>query len=164
MPVYSRRTRVSAPLADVWDFHAGTDGLEGVTPDWMHLRVERVVGPDGSPDPDVLEVGSEVQVSIRPFGVGPRQRWLSRIVERERSDGRAHFKDEMIRGPFETWIHTHRFFGDGDETVVVDHVEYELPLGPVGRLLGPVAVVGFEPIFYARHKRLQARFGAPGNG
>lgn len=153
MATYSRLTRVAAPLTEVWDFHSRPGGLEALTPAWMNLRVESVVGPDGEPDPDVLETGSVIRLSIRPFGVGPRQRWASAIVDRESSDDRAMFRDEMRDGPFARWIHTHRFVADGEETIVEDDLEYELPGGEVGRAASPLAVVGLEPMFRARHRR-----------
>jgi ligand-binding SRPBCC domain-containing protein len=153
VPVYERQTRVNAPFETVWEFHSDLDGLEALTPSWMHLEVEDVRGPDGQPDPAVLEAGSRARLSIRPFGVGPRQRWTINIVSREEHAGSAAFIDEMERGPFRTWRHTHRFFADGDATVVSDRVEYELPLGPVGRALGPLGKLGFEPMFSARHRK-----------
>ena len=153
MATYSRLTRVAAPLSAVWDFHSRVSGLESLTPDWMNLRVESVTGPDGDPDPEVLETGSEIRLSMRPFGVGPRQRWTSVIVDREEGDERAVFRDEMRGGPFAEWVHTHRFLADGDETIIEDEVEYELPGGAVGRSVSPMALVGFEPMFRARHRK-----------
>ncbi|WP_293032747.1 SRPBCC family protein [Natronococcus sp.] len=152
MPTYERQTRIEAPLEDVWAFHSRVTGLEGVTPTWMGLTVESVVGPDGEPDPGVLEAGSRVTLSTRPFDVGPRQRWTSVITERERTDGTAYFRDEMTDGPFERWVHTHAFYGDGDETLLRDRVEYELPFGPLGRAATPFSRVGFEAMFRARHR------------
>ncbi len=153
MAVYQREVRVAAPFADVWEFHSRVRGLEALTPDWMHLEVESVTGPDGESDPGILEAGSRIQSSIRPLGVMPRQRWTSVIVDRQEDDGSAMFRDEMDGGPFREWEHTHSFFADGDETLVRDHVEYELPLGELGRQLGPLAVVGMEPMFRYRHRR-----------
>lgn len=155
MPVYQRRTRVAAPLSEVWPFHSRLGGLTAITPAWMHMRVERVVGPEGEPltEGDELRPGTRLHISIRPFGVGPRQRWTSRIVERGESEGRAHFRDEMADGPFRRWHHTHQFFGDGDETVILDRVEYELPFGRLGAAVGPVARIGFEPMFRYRHRK-----------
>jgi ligand-binding SRPBCC domain-containing protein len=150
MATYQRRTRVRAPLSEVWAFHSRIEGLTAVTPGWMNLRVERIEGPDGEPDPEILETGSRIQMSIRPFGIGPRQRWTSRIVERSEADGWARFRDTMEQGPFDRWRHTHQFFADGDETVLVDRVEYELP---TAKPLGPLAVVGFEPMFRYRHRK-----------
>ncbi|WP_129115613.1 SRPBCC family protein [Halegenticoccus tardaugens] len=153
MPTYHRRTRVAAPLESVWDFHSRITGLEALTPGWMGLSVERVRGADGEENPDVLDVGSRVEMSLRPFGVGPKQSWVSRIVERERNAERAVFRDDMVGGPFRRWVHTHEFAADGDGTIVDDTVEYELPGGDVGAALGPFARVGFEPMFRYRHRR-----------
>lgn len=153
MPVYERETRVRAPLETVWEFYSRISGLEALTPDWMHLHVEHVVDAAGNPDPDILDVGTQMRLALRPFGVGPRRRWFSRITERERRDGAAWFVDVMDRGPFPRWHHTHAFFGDGDATLVSDRVDYELPGGSLGRAVGPLGAVGFEPMFRYRHRR-----------
>ena len=153
MATYSRQTRVAAPLSEVWAFHSKISGLEALTPEWMNLDVVAVRGPDGEPDPEELLTGSKVRMSMRPLGIGPAQRWTSHIVEREYGDGTAMFRDEMIGGPFRKWVHTHQFYADGDETVVKDHLEYELPGGPAGRAASPAAVVGFEPMFRYRHRK-----------
>jgi ligand-binding SRPBCC domain-containing protein len=153
MAQYRRQTRVAAPFDEVWDFHSRVSGLEALTPGWMGLEVEAVRGPDGEPDPDVLEVGSRIRMALRPFGVGPRQRWVSRIVARERGDDEGFFRDDMDGGPFAKWVHTHRFVADGDETIVDDEVEYELPGGGVGRAVSPLARIGFEPMFAFRHRK-----------
>ncbi|WP_418285383.1 SRPBCC family protein [Halorubrum sp. DTA46] len=163
MPTYRRTTRVPAPIDDVWTFHSTIDGLRALTPDWMHLRVDEVKGPDGTPDPEVLLEGSEIRMSMRPFGVGPRQRWTSRIVERDPDDessaeSSAHFVDDMVGGPFRKWEHTHAFYADGDETLLVDTVAYRLPFGALGDIAGPFAKVGFEGMFRDRHRRTVARF------
>ncbi|QLH82667.1 SRPBCC family protein [Halosimplex pelagicum] len=151
MPVYEREVVVDAPFEDVWKFHSGASGLEALTPDWMNLRVESSVGPDGDPDPDVLEAGSRVESTVAPFGVAPRQRWVSAIVAREEGDGQAFFRDEMRAGPFPEWVHTHSFEAVDGGTRVHDHVEYELPV--VRGLFGPLGWVGFEPMFRYRHRK-----------
>ncbi|HKL30045.1 MAG TPA: SRPBCC family protein [Natrialbaceae archaeon] len=153
MPTYQRETWVDAPLADVWDFHSHVSGLEALTPRWMHLRIEGVRGPDGESDPSVLETGSEIEVSVRPFGVGPRQSWLSVITRREVDDGAAVFEDEMRSGPFRRWHHTHAFYAEEDRTLVRDRVEYRLPFDGLGDAVGPLAWIGFEPMFRHRHRK-----------
>lgn len=155
MATYRRRVRVAAPLEEVWEFHSDIGGLEALTPGFMNLQVERVVGPDGEDDPEVLAAGTAIEMSSRPFGVGPRQSWVSRIEERETDldAGRAHFVDTMEGGPFPTWRHTHRFYERGGETVVDDEVRYELPGGALGRTASPLGWVGFEPMFRFRHRR-----------
>jgi ligand-binding SRPBCC domain-containing protein len=152
MATYDRSVRVFAPFERVWDFHSNERGLEALTPEWMNLTVESVRGPDGEPDPEVLVAGSTLNASVRPFGVGPRQRWTSEITAREHSGGSAYFRDSMSDGPFEHWEHTHLFYEDGETTLVRDHVEYELPT-PVGPTVSPLAWVGFEPMFRYRHRK-----------
>ena len=163
MPTYRRTVRVPAPIDEVWAFHSTIDGLRALTPDWMRLRIDEVEGPDGTPDPDVLVEGCEIRMSMRPFDIGPRQRWTSRIVEREPAGddpvgSSARFVDDMVGGPFRTWEHTHAFYADGDETLLVDTVEYRLPLGALGDIAGPFAKIGFEGMFRDRHRRTIANF------
>lgn len=153
MAHYERSVRVNAPFESVWEFHATADGLKALTPDWMNLRVEEIRGPDGNLDPPELLSGSTLRASVRPFGVGPRQEWLSVITDRERSDGAGYFRDRMDDGPFKEWEHTHLFYADGDSTIVRDRIRYQLPFGPLGEIAGPLARVGFEPMFRFRHQR-----------
>ncbi|WP_132057520.1 SRPBCC family protein [Halorussus amylolyticus] len=154
MPTYQREVRVEAPLDEVWEFHSRIEGLERLTPDWMHLRIESVRGPDGD-ETEMLDTGTEIRMAIRPFDVGPRQRWTSRITRRDRGRETAMFEDVMDDGPFPTWRHSHQFYAAADSpdeaTIVRDRVEYELPI--VGGLLGPLGWLGFEPMFLDRHRR-----------
>ncbi|GAB3031140.1 SRPBCC family protein [Natronobiforma cellulositropha] len=156
MDSYEREVWIAAPLEDVWAFHSSTDGLETLTPAWMDLRVEAAIGPEGERDPTVLESGSEIDLSMRPFGRGPRQHWRSLITARERTDGVAYFRDEMVDGPFDHWLHTHTFYADGEQTLLRDRVEYALPFGALGGTLGPFARPGFEAMFRARHAATKA--------
>lgn len=162
MPTYDRRTTIDAPFEDVWNFYTRIEGLEAVTPDWFHLRVESVIGPDGESDPEGLPAGTEIALSIRPFGVGPRQYTRSLITVRERAERWARFVDEMVSGPFPHWEHTHSFAAVGDRTVLWDHVEYAVPgsdlarVGRIAELGAPLADVGLETMFRARHRATKA--------
>lgn len=151
MDRFRRSARIDAPLDDVFAFHSEARGLLAVTPGWMDMRVERARGPDGEADPDVLATGAEVELSIRPVGFGPRQRWVSRIVDKGQGEGRATFRDVMVEGPFPHWVHTHRFEAANGATVMTDLVEYELPFVP-----GPLSSLGrpfLEVLFAYRHRR-----------
>lgn len=152
MPVFTRHTRVQASLESVWEFYSSVEGLVALTPGFVDLRIERVVDGAGKPaDRDNLDAGTHVEISVRPFGVGPRRDWTSVIVERAEEPGSRMFVDAMQNGPFPRWRHTHAFYADGSETLIRDRIEYELPspLGP----LGPFGSLGFEPVFRYRHRR-----------
>jgi ligand-binding SRPBCC domain-containing protein len=149
---YERSVHIDADLDRVWAFHADISGLLALTPEWVNLRVEDVRGPDGEAEPDSLSAGTTISLSVRPFGVGPRQSFTSVIAERERSEDEAVFVDTMRDGPLPAWRHTHRFRRDDAGTLLTDHVAYRLPGGTVGTTLGPLAVVGFDPMFRYRHR------------
>ena len=152
MSTYRRETHIDAPFEDVWAFHSTTDGLEALTPEFMHLTIETVTGPNGESPPEQLDTGSRIELSVRPFGIGPRQRMVSIIAERSRDDESAMFRDIMDTGPFAKWKHTHRFFLEEDGTRLVDEIEYQLPGGAVGRLASPLGRVGLAPMFWGRHR------------
>lgn len=159
MATYERSTWVPAPLEEVWTFQSTVEGLRAVTPDFLALEVHSVVGPDDEEDQEVLREGTQLRMSIRPFGAGPRQRWTSVVLEQTEDDGAAMFRDRMLEGPFPEWEHTHQFFADDGGTRVVDRVDYRLPGGPLGRLVSPLGVVGMEPLFRARHRRTREVLG-----
>jgi ligand-binding SRPBCC domain-containing protein len=77
---------------------------------------------------------------------------VSVITDRERDGGTGMFRDVMESGPFAEGEHTHRFFADGDGTIVSDRVEYRLPGGPLGRAVSPLGRVGLVPMFFGRHR------------
>lgn len=153
MAIYERETVVRSPLDEVWAFYSSIDGLVALTPDWFGLRVEAVTGPDGTPDPPELLEGSTIELSVRPFDLGPRRRTTSRIVERRREDGSALLRDRMTEGPFDEWLHTHAFESVDGGTLVRDRVEYRLPCGAAGRFAARAMVVGLAPTFRYRHGR-----------
>jgi ligand-binding SRPBCC domain-containing protein len=155
MAVFTHSSYVDAPLDEVWAFHSSGDGLAELTPGFVSLRVEGSRGPDGEPDPEALEAGAEIDVSMKPLGVGPRTYWTSRIVERERDGDEAYFVDEMLVGPFARWRHTHRFEAEGEGTRMHDRVEWAFPGGRAGELAAHLGVVGLEPMFRFRHRRVR---------
>lgn len=150
MAVFERDLRIRAPLEDVWAFHSTLDGLRSLTPNWLNLRVEEIERPGTDRNSHVLTEGTRIHASVTPIGFGPRKRWVSVIEERVVRNGLAYFVDSMEDGPFPEWTHAHLFYGDGDETLIRDVVEYDAPAGDVGDEL---ALLGLAPMFLFRHYR-----------
>ena len=78
----------------------------------------------------LISLGEEVTWDATFLGVP--QRLTSRIVAYDRP--RA-FTDEMQRGPFRRWRHTHLFEPREGGTLMRDRVEFASPAGPLGALL-----------------------------
>ena len=147
MTRFRRETRIDAPIEEVWSFHAGIEALTAITPGWLGLTVESIDGPGGA---DELVEGTDIDLAIRPLGLGPSVRWRARITDRFRDDAEAWFRDEQVEGPFERWVHTHQFRADDATTTLIDHVEFELPrLGRWSWLVKP----GLAMAFRDRHRR-----------
>ncbi len=140
-----RRTRVDVPAGEVFRWHARPGALERLTAPWAPVEVvERTGG---------IEDGARValRVPLGPTGM----RW---VAEHRDSVAGRQFRDVQIEGPFARWEHTHRFEADGPHACLLeDRIEYVLPLGGVGALIGgPFIRTMLERLFAYRH-RITAR-------
>jgi ligand-binding SRPBCC domain-containing protein len=77
----------------------------------------------------MMNLNDEVTWEAVHFGV--RQRLTSRITMMERP---RLFVDEMQRGAFRRWHHTHTFEPLEDGTLMIDIAAYSSPLGLLGRI------------------------------
>jgi ligand-binding SRPBCC domain-containing protein len=134
------RSRIEAPAADVYAWHALPDTLEKLTPPREHIKVIDRTGE--------IERGAKV---VMRFGRWPfRMRWVA--VHQEHEIGR-YFSDLQVSGPFAYWKHTHTFEPDGPAACILeDKVEYALPLGFLGRwIAGRFVRRKIEEMFKYRH-------------
>jgi ligand-binding SRPBCC domain-containing protein len=82
--------------------------------------------------------------------------WLTEISEWAPPE---RFVDEQLRGPYRYWHHTHEFQEVSGGTSMRDVVEYELPLGPLGRLAHAALVRRtLQRIFDYRRQAVDAAF------
>jgi len=127
MPVYQRSFTVKAALREVAGFHDDPVSLIAITPPPVRVTIERFDRP--------VSVGSRVifRLSVRPIGV----RWDGTIAEYVEQ---SYFRDVQNKGPFGAWSHTHSFAAEVDGTRINDRVEYEPPLGFIGKLIDPILV------------------------
>ena len=76
------------------------------------------------------------------------QRFTSKIVAWERP--RA-FTDEMQRGAFARWRHTHTFTARPGGTLVTDDADFASPLGPFGKLADALLLKSYMTRFLVTH-------------
>ena len=88
---------------------------------------ERAIGGKTS---GILGLGEEVIWEARHFGL--RHEHHSRISVWERP---VHFRDSMVRGRFKRFEHDHYFEQVEGGTRMRDVIEFESPLGLIGRLV-----------------------------
>jgi len=167
------------PVQTVFDFFANPENLPRLMPEWQQARIESAkiapppwrpgTDPNPSPAPGAPVAagkGTRMTITFLPFPHAPlRVPWDAEITDFEWDD---HFCDVQHRGPFTYWKHCHRLEpqmrGVLPGTLLVDHIEYELPLGPLGDLANRLFVKAqMESIFLYRQKltaELLPRMGA----
>lgn len=137
---YTKSSVIAASPAAVWAFHERPDAFAILQPPWMTTEI---VQP-----PTSLAVGTRVVLRARfgPF-------WRTIVAEHVALDPGRMFADRMVRGPFASWLHRHIVAPHGDgSSLLTDDVEFELPLGAVGRWLGGrLALAELERMFAYRH-------------
>jgi ligand-binding SRPBCC domain-containing protein len=108
-----------------------------------------------TPRPIELRAGAMIEYRLKWRGIPLR--WVSEIPEWEPP---RRFVDVQVRGPYALWRHTHEFDSTKGGTLLRDHVEYALPLGPLGRLAHGLAVRrNLEAIFAYRAERVAELLG-----
>ncbi len=121
---FVKESRIAAPPSTVFAFHETSGALSLLTPPWEKIEVVEGGG--------TLQPGSRVVLKTK---FGPLSlRWVAEHTEYEQ--GRL-FADRQVSGPFAEWSHRHLFLDDGAGGCLMrDEVEYEPPLGLLGRMLG----------------------------
>jgi ligand-binding SRPBCC domain-containing protein len=121
--IFEKRTRIAAPAEVVFAFHDRPEALTLLIPPWEPARVvEKTPG---------LGVGVRAIIEVKVGGTTHRI-----VAEHTACEAGRMFRDEMKTGPFRRWVHTHTMEPDGaGGSWLVDHIEYELPLGALGNLV-----------------------------
>lgn len=135
-------------LPEVFDFFAGAENLELITPAWLNFKVLSLSTPS-------LQCGTLIHYLLRWHGLPLH--WTSRIVL---WDPPHAFIDEQLSGPYRLWHHEHRFYERPGGTLTTDRVRYSLPLGFLGSLAHSLRVRReVEAIFDFRERVIARRFG-----
>lgn len=147
---FERTTRIAAPIGEVFAFFGAPANLGRITP--PEMRFEITDGPNRQ-----LRAGDRISYRLRLMGIPIR--WRTLIT---RWDDNVAFADLQESGPYRYWLHTHTFRDLGHEVEMHDRVEYELPLGILGRLFGGWFVRRqLEAIFDYRARVITSSFPAP---
>jgi ligand-binding SRPBCC domain-containing protein len=141
-------SRIPASAEAVFDWHEAPGAFEQLTPSWERVRVLRHEGG--------IRDGARVSLLVGPAPFS--MRWD--LEHRDYQYGRS-FTDLQRSGPFRYWRHVHRMIPQGpDACVLEDTIEYELPLGGLGRLFGrPFVQRKLKRLFAYRHAVTRRAFG-----
>ncbi len=137
------------PIEQAWAFFSAAQNLSKITPPEMKFNVLTQLKDE--------EIYNRMLIdyTVRPlFGIPLH--WQTEICKVERP---TMFTDQQLKGPFKIWHHTHTFKSVSGGTLMSDVVDYELPLGLIGKLAHRILVKKrVENIFIFRKKILETLF------
>ena len=138
---FIKESLIHASPERVFAFHELPDVFRRLMPPWEKSRIIQSA-------PNLLP-GATAIIETRILGLF-KQRWVARHTL---YDPPRMFEDVQVEGPFKSWHHRHVIKPHAEGAILRDEIEYEPPLGLLGRLASPVAI---EPrlrrLFDYRHK------------
>jgi ligand-binding SRPBCC domain-containing protein len=139
--LFVKESRIRASPERVFAFHEQQNALALLLPPWESARVIRSA--------KISEVGSQAIVETRIFGPITMQ-W---IAEHTIYDPPRVFEDIQIKGPFRNWRHRHVILPHAEGAILKDEIEYDPPLGFLGRALAPLLIENrLSKLFEYRHQ------------
>ena len=120
--IFESQVWLPAPREKVFEFFSKAENLQKMTPSWLNFKIL-------TPMPIKVKQGSLINYRLKLFGIPIH--WKTEISLWEPPH---RFVDRQINGPYQTWIHTHRFESIDRGTLMADLVEYM----PKGWFLAPL--------------------------
>jgi len=137
---FVQESLIRATPARVFAFHELPDAINRLLPPWEKANIVQA-----APN---LHLGSRAIIDTKLFGFFT-VRW---IAEHTAYDPPRMFEDVQIKGPFHFWRHRHIILPHASGAVLRDEIEYEPPLGFLGRLFAPALVAPqLRRMFEYRH-------------
>jgi ligand-binding SRPBCC domain-containing protein len=138
--LFVKESVIAASPERVFAFHELPDALERLTPEWERVRIVKRA--------ESLRAGSRAVIETRILGLISVQ-W---IAEHTIYDPPRVFEDVQIKGPFKYWRHRHMICSHELGSTLRDEIEYEPPLGFVGKLAVPFLILPrLQRLFKHRH-------------
>ena len=125
MPVFQTTQLVKTDASTCWNFFSNPANLSRITPPDMGFSI---LFPKPVPE---MYAGMIIRYTVKPFPMIPVT-WVTEITHVDRLH---YFVDNQVSGPYRLWHHQHIFEQVPEGVLMTDIVNYELPLGWLGRIL-----------------------------
>ena len=138
---FVKESLIRASVERVFAFHEQPEVIKLLTPPWENARVIKSAS--------ISEIGAQAVIETRI--IGPiKANW---IAEHTVYDPPHRFEDIQVKGPFRSWHHAHVIEQHEGGAILRDKIEYELPLGFLGRAFAPILIQSrLQRLFDYRHQ------------
>ena len=138
---FVKQSIIHATPERVFAFHELPDAFARLMPPWETSQII-----EAAPN---LQPGARAIVATKLFGLF-NVRWVS---QHTLYNPPHMFEDVQTSGPFRSWRHRHIVEANDAGAVLRDEIEYEPPLGFLGRLAAPLVVIPrLNKLFEFRHE------------
>lgn len=127
---FKKSQQLSCDIETTWKFFSSPENLSRITPKEMNFVVKSAI------DGVTMFEGMEINYTVTPLLNIPLK-WKTRITQVE---FQKSFTDFQEKGPYKYWNHHHEFIVNKNGVLMIDTIEYELPLGSLGRLMNTLVV------------------------
>lgn len=138
---FVKESLIRASPERVFSFHLQPDVLRLLLPPWESARIIESAS--------ISDVGSKAVIETSLFGP-ITVKW---VAEHTVYDPPHRFEDIQIKGPFRSWHHSHIIQPHESGAILQDKIDYEPPLGFLGRMLAPFLIDSrLQRLFDYRHQ------------
>lgn len=110
--IFSKRSLLPCNVNTLFEYHTQKGVLERLTPAWSKLHL---ISQKGGINNDAITI---FRINFGPIGLKLISKHYGYIYNKQ-------FQDEMIKGPFKKWIHTHSFIHQREnQSIMEDKIEY----------------------------------------
>lgn len=146
-----REQQLNCTIETAWTFFSSPHNLSEITPESMNF----VVLSDIQDKP--IFKGMEIDYKVSPL-LGIPMRWKTIISQVKEYKSFTDFQKE---GPYKHWNHFHEFIPNENGVLMKDTVDYELPMGILGKIAHQLFVKEkLKSIFDFRYRVLNHLFNS----
>ena len=125
-----RDQQLNCTVDRAWDFFSSPRNLSAITPKDMGFTVLSDLA-----DEPIFE-GMEIDYKVSPV-LGIPMKWKTKITQVQQ---KKSFTDFQKKGPYRYWNHFHEFIPNQKGILMKDTIDYELPIGILGKMAHRVFV------------------------
>ena len=144
-----KEQQLQCSIEEVWTFFSSPYNLAKITPKEMGFIVRTKL------DHQAIFKGMEIEYTVSPILKIP-MKWKTIITQVKHQKS---FTDFQENGPYKYWNHFHEFIPLENGIMMKDRIDYELPLGFLGKVAHRLMVKKkLEDIFHYRQQVLEKLF------